>query len=105
LWCLGLFDTATHIPALILVNARKPLPNGDTGYEVDPQTIQEYLTTPNAQAIWYWNKTRKHGKPPDWRNMTMQQLAVLELFDTLWDKRQEELIKFEEAKEKAKKGN
>jgi len=83
LWALGLFSPATPIPRLILVPSAHPLPNGDTGYEVDQKTIQDYLNVPNAQSIDFWISCNKYGYPKDWRQMTPQQKRVLDLFDQL----------------------
>jgi hypothetical protein len=66
--------------------------------------FSNYINIPNSQAIWFWSKTKKHGKSADWRQMTPQQLAVLELFDALWSIRENELTELAQEQAKAKKG-
>jgi hypothetical protein len=104
LWAKGYFKE-TDYPEWILCDTKAPLENGDTGYEVLRDDFPTYINIPNSQAIWFWHRTKKYGMPPDWRKLTVQQLAVLDLFNSLWaihEKKQEDLAELE-AKAKAQR--
>lgn len=74
----------------MLVPSRGRLPDGSTAYEVPGGDIKKRFTPEFWIAVRFWSRCKRFGLPRrDWRRMTCQQVALVELFDALQAQRDE----------------
>ena len=56
--------------------------------EIKLVDVSSYMTNGFFVALRWWKRCQKHGLPrTDWRDMTIAQMEVLNVFDTLWSRR------------------
>lgn len=71
-----------------LIPSPYKLANGDNGFKVEYRDFADYLTPGFFQAKQFWNDYRKYSErgmfAKDYRSLTCQQKAVLDIFDSCY---------------------